>query len=100
MSCQTGNNIVFVVDCYYSRLRHCRWVSWMADVLMMATRLSELDYSRRRRAIVTSCRCTVCLTPLQQQESAIPQRLADAALLGVRLKTSLSRDERYARGWQ
>lgn len=95
-----GNNIVFVVDYCYSQLRHCRWVSWMADVLMMATRLSGLDYNRRRRAIVTSCRCMVCLTQLQQQESAIPQRLADAALLGVRLKTSLSRDGCCARGWQ
>jgi len=45
---------VFVAD-YCSGLRHCRWVSWKADVLMMATRLPELDCSMRLLAIVMNC---------------------------------------------
>jgi hypothetical protein len=96
MCCQTENNIVFVVDCY-SRLRHCRWVSWLPAVLMKATRLLELDCSKRLRAIGTSCRCMVWST-MSQQESAIPHRLVDAALLGVRPKTSLSLDAAHGVG--
>jgi len=88
--CQTGNNIVFVGDCYYSRLRHCHWVSWWPVVLMKATRLPELDCSRRRRAIVTSCRCTVCWR-LRRPESAIPQKLAGAVRSAEQRKTSLAR---------
>jgi hypothetical protein len=84
------NNTVFVGD-YYSGLRHCRWVSWMADVSMKATRLSEFDCSRRRLVIVKSCRCRVWMRRLPRQENAIPPRLVDAALFAVQPKTSLSR---------
>lgn len=89
---------MFAVD-YYLIPRHCL-VSWMGDVLTMATtRLLELDCSMGRLATERNYyyRCTAWTTTWQQQqENASRLRLVDAVQFGARLKTCLGRLEEDA----
>lgn len=90
--CQLGNNIVLIVENYYSKMRHCRLaVYWVGD-WQRETRLRCSDYSRAPGTAVNP-RYKVYST-LRPLENAMKLMLVDGARLGVRLKTSLPAPKR------
>ena len=95
---QTVNNIVLVVVCYYSRLRHCRWAVDWAGVLMTGTRSAGSGCSIAAPETAKNQPCMACLKTLLPRASATRLMLVDGAPLGVRLKTSLSAHNAHARG--
>jgi hypothetical protein len=83
------NNIVLVAGNYYSSLHHCRWVVCWVGELMKATRLEDSDCNIVAPETAKTQPCMACLKMLLPLENAKIRMLADGALLGVRLKTSL-----------
>ena len=88
--CRTVNNIVLVAGrSYYSSLRHCRWAVCWVGVLTKVTRLEDSDCNIAVPETAMTQLYMACLKMLLPLENAKTRMLADEALLGVRLKTSL-----------